>query len=117
MTPETSSAPARAPVVIGFDGSPGARSAIDLVARLFPGRHAIVACIWSMPRELLAVYGVAATIVYEDDAEQRSAVECAEEGCRLARAAGLEAEPASGHAGLDGAWRALLDLADAREAS
>jgi hypothetical protein len=39
----------RHPVLVGFDGSPDAVGAIELAARLLPGRHARIAHLWATP--------------------------------------------------------------------
>jgi nucleotide-binding universal stress UspA family protein len=109
------------PVLIAFDGSDFAKAAItDAADQLGPGRKAIVLTVWEPLEELsfLGVRGVASdaaaveTVVAETKA---GAEEVAGEGAKLASAAGFEAdaETASG----DPAWRQIVEVAEARDAS
>lgn len=86
------------PILVCYDGSPGAARAVEAAGTLFPGRSAIVLYVWS---------GVAAERVRTTSVERvreelieevraaarREAAAVSEEGTRLARSAGLEAEP------------------------
>ncbi len=88
----------RRPILIGYDGSDGARRAVKRVAALFPARDTLVVTAWLGPAEMapelmLAPGGVliAAAESLGDLMEDR-AQEMAAEGARLARDAGLRAE-------------------------
>ncbi|MFZ0090369.1 MAG: universal stress protein [Solirubrobacteraceae bacterium] len=85
-------------LLIGYDGSADARCAIEHAGPLFPGRAAVVLTVWEGFAEILARSGGGSAIpsmdfIQVDDASQRSALERADEGCALARDAGLDAEP------------------------
>jgi nucleotide-binding universal stress UspA family protein len=109
------------PVLIAYDGSDFAKTAIDEAAsQLGPGRKAIVLTVWEPLEQLpfLGVRGIAsdAGAVETVVAETRSgAEEVAKEGAELASAAGFEAqaETASG----DPAWRQIVEIAEERDAS
>lgn len=104
------------PVLIAYDGSEGARHAIDVAGPLLAGRRALVACVWGMPLELRVVYRAAAPLIYDEDVARSQAAEIAEEGCRRALATGLDAVPTTAHATIGGTWQTLLALADEQDA-
>jgi nucleotide-binding universal stress UspA family protein len=87
-------------VVIGYDGSPAATAAIDVVGRLLPGAHAWVANLWTPPfaseplrRRLRASARSAGELVERTELEgEREAQRIAAAGTTLAVAAGLAAE-------------------------
>jgi nucleotide-binding universal stress UspA family protein len=91
----------RHPVLVGFDGSPDAVGAIELGARLLPGRHARIAHLWATPfaaTELRSRVSRRARTVREmiDLLEHEAFSEAertAGEGVALAVAAGWTAEP------------------------
>jgi nucleotide-binding universal stress UspA family protein len=110
------------PILIGYDGSPHAREAVEEAARLFAGSPAVVATVWlsfeaSAPAALLALPNRMVQDAAGDlDASQRDEAErLAAEGADLARAGGLAAEPRA--AAADGPYfSALVELADALDA-
>jgi nucleotide-binding universal stress UspA family protein len=86
------------PIVVCYDGSPGAARAIDAAGTLFPGRPAIVLYVWpGIAAE--RVHTTAVEIVREELIEEvrvaarREAAAVAEEGTVRAGRAGLEARP------------------------
>jgi len=88
-------------ILICYDGSADAQSAIDHAARLLPGAPATVLTVWETFLDLMTktAAGVGWMGVPGDDAEfDRAAGEAAEaraqEGAERARAAGLTATPA-----------------------
>jgi nucleotide-binding universal stress UspA family protein len=112
-------------VLIAYDGSPGAANAITVAGSLFQAHDAIVVSVWSpVPVETVA-YGAAVTgdfsptaPAYFSDLEptlERQAAETAEQGARIAREAGLEAEPRTAAAG--DAWRGVIETAEAVDAA
>lgn len=113
------------PTVIGYDGSDGARAAIDAAARLLPGRPAVVVHAWSSLLERSYAGESAPLIPVADlheathDLEELLAVhgaELAEEGAALAREAGLTARAVATEACV-GTWRALTASARGEGAS
>jgi nucleotide-binding universal stress UspA family protein len=87
-------------ILICYDGSADAKTAIERGAELLKGQPATVLTVWETFIELLTHtptgYGLIADIPNMDeiDAETRTNAEaCASEGAELARAAGLDAQP------------------------
>jgi nucleotide-binding universal stress UspA family protein len=87
-------------ILIGYDGSVDARSAIEHAGELLPGEAAIVLTVWAPFVEVMthtgAGLGLAPGIVdYEkvDAASEKNAQERAAEGAELARGLGLDAKP------------------------
>lgn len=107
-------------VLLCYDGSADARTAIDRAAQTMPGAVATVLTIWEPFLDTMTRTGslgdsLAATATYADDGEidssrRRAAIECAAEGAERATAAGLAAEPRT--AGQDGgSARTILAIA------
>ena len=104
-------------ILIAYDGSDDAKSAIERAAELVSGQPATVVTVWEPYIELLTRYPAAGAIWAGDDtgqiddASRASADDAAEEGAALARAHGLEA---SGHglARQDSIADTLLNEAD-----
>lgn len=113
------------PVVIGYDGSDGAREAIAVAAALVPGRRAVVVHGWTSPvrrsftgeslldAPLDEIQEVASSL---DDLFGGEAEEVADEGAAVARTHGMEARALSVESG-PRRWRALLDAARAEHAA
>ena len=113
------------PVLIGYDGSDGARAAVSTAARLFPARATLVVYAWSSPVQRsfvgeallaapLAEIGEVAHDVDEVFAGQ--AQDIADEGATLAREHGLDARGLVIESA-PGAWRALAATARAEGAA
>jgi nucleotide-binding universal stress UspA family protein len=101
--------------VVAFDGSPGARRAVEHAGRVLPGASAIVVVAWEGFAHAAVRHGVVGPVATTavagaDDAASRRARELAEEGVRLAEAHGLRAraEPVETS---DGVWRAVERVA------
>jgi nucleotide-binding universal stress UspA family protein len=108
---------AMTPILICYDGSEAARRAIETTGGLFPGHRAIVLHAWSpMPIIAASYLGALAMLDYDDEAAQADAAKIAEEGCNLAKEAGLSAQPEITEVTLDGTPRAILDIAEQYEA-
>jgi nucleotide-binding universal stress UspA family protein len=106
-----------APILICYDGSQGARSAIATAADLFAGRPAIVLHVWSPVAVIAAAYaGAVAIPAYTDDEILRASTAIAEDGRALAAAAGLEARAEVAKITLDGIWPTILAVADRDDA-
>ena len=104
------------PIVVGYDGSQGARAALAYAAELFPGRRALIVTAWlgvaeSTPEFLFAPGGVVVAAAEAlGDVMRERAQELAAEGARLGRESGLEAEPHTVH-GEHAIWRGIVDSA------
>ncbi|MGV1049272.1 MAG: universal stress protein [Solirubrobacterales bacterium] len=105
-----------APVLIAYDGSDFAKAAIVEAGRqLRPGRRAIVVTV-TEPMDQIPFIGAAGVPIDDDsmkafyDAARTGGEKTAEEGCELARAAGLEPEPlvATGAP----IWNRIVEAAD-----
>ena len=104
------------PILLCYDRSDGARRAIQTAGELFPGRRAIVLHVWSPISVAVAAYG-AALSAYDDSELERAALEVAEEGAEVAKAAGLEATAEIAESTYEGTWHAILTVADSRGAA
>jgi nucleotide-binding universal stress UspA family protein len=113
------------PVLIAYDGSPAAREAIAAVARLLPGRPALVVHAWESPlRHSVAgramIHGPLSEVrEFTDDLEvwlAEAAETAVQEGVELAQAAGVDAGGEAVESG-NAAWRVLTATAETREAS
>lgn len=113
------------PVLIGYDGSAGARAAVTTAARLFPARPALVVHAWSSPVQrsfvgealLTAPLAEIDEIAHDvDDVFAGQAQELADEGAALAREHGLDARGLAIESA-PGAWRALAAAARAEAAA
>lgn len=105
-------------ILLAYDGSDGAKAAIEAATRLFPGCSALVVSVWqsvaaAAPASLIAVpAGVARKAYAELDEEaQREAQELAEDGAAAARAGGLDAA-ARGVLCHGNTWATLVRLAE-----
>jgi nucleotide-binding universal stress UspA family protein len=111
------------PVVVAYDGSAIARTAIALAGALLGSRPAVVVSVWAP----IAHAAPAATIAAPrgvaiagarglDAAEQQKAEQLAAEGAELARRAGLDAQALA--ICREGApWRAIVECAEELEAA
>jgi nucleotide-binding universal stress UspA family protein len=104
------------PILICYDGSPGARHAIEYAASLFPGKRACVLNVWAYPAEL-SVYGLGGAAVYSETPQRDAATARAAEGSALARQLGLDATPIAVSGSIDGMQRTILRVADEHDAS
>jgi nucleotide-binding universal stress UspA family protein len=113
------------PILVGYDGSEGARAAVAIAARLFGGREVIVAKVWESPiRHSLTgkalqsapisdVRGLAADL---DEYFADAAHETAEQGAALARELGVAAQSQAIEA-RSAAWRGLVAAARSSDAA
>jgi nucleotide-binding universal stress UspA family protein len=95
------------PVLVGYDGSEGAREAVAIAGRLLPGRSAVVVHVWesairhSFSGRALSHLPVDEVRGLADDFDayyRAVASDVAEEGAALARESGLEATAAEAEA-------------------
>jgi len=110
-------------ILICYDGSPDSKSAIERAGELLKGQPACVLTVWQPFFEVVTrAYGGWGTSagmldhVAIDTATREHAEGLAEEGARLARDAGLDAEPRTSSQ-LTTTAEAILTEADAIEAS
>jgi nucleotide-binding universal stress UspA family protein len=87
-------------LLICFDGSEGARAALDEAARLFPGQRALVACYWQPFAESSKRFAIDILELVQDpdsinEREMQLVEKVAVEGAATARALGLDAESAA----------------------
>jgi nucleotide-binding universal stress UspA family protein len=105
-----------APILICYDRSESARHAIEYAGTLFGGRHALVLNVWTYPVEVAAL-GVASASLYSEQQQREMAARAADEGCALARAAGITATAIVASGSDEGTSRTILRVADERDAS
>lgn len=97
------------PVLLCYDGSEGARRAIERTGALLPGAETIVLHLWDSP-----AVGAYAPPAHVGPALHAQAVAIAAEGAELARHAGLRARPLP--AGIGVSWESILAVADEHDA-
>jgi nucleotide-binding universal stress UspA family protein len=109
------------PLILCYDGSEGARDAIQHAGELFGDRRALVVTVWqsvAVPGSL-GMGGEAAPMVDFVELDRVAAERgerLAEEGVRIARDARLEAEPLPvKHAGTT--WETIVEIADRNNAA
>jgi nucleotide-binding universal stress UspA family protein len=105
------------PVVIAYDGSEFAKTAIEQAGReLKTERKALVLTVWQPLASLPFVAGPSGQVPTDVvEGIERSASTVAAEGADLASAAGFEAEPVTVEG--DPVWRKILDVADENDAA
>ena len=106
-----------------YDGSPDAREAIERGVALLGGHDAVVMCIFesilAMPAGSDFPYPdmmPAEDAVEFDQTARKRALELAEGGCEVLRAAGVQATPVAVE-GAGAVWRTILGEADDRDVS
>jgi nucleotide-binding universal stress UspA family protein len=109
------------PLLLCFDGSDGARRAIECAGALFAGRHALVVTVWHPIADLDGLASTGATVGDVNIVElNRGAAEdgdrVADEGARIALAAGLKAEPFAVEA-TGSVWSTIVEFADRYDAA
>jgi nucleotide-binding universal stress UspA family protein len=113
--------PADGPLVLCYDGSENARHAIEQAGSFFPGRDVLVLTVWQPIAGLGTFAWTGATAGSADFVElDRQAAEdggrMAEEGARIARAAGLHARPLAAQAA-GPVWKTIVEIADGHQAA
>jgi nucleotide-binding universal stress UspA family protein len=110
------------PLILCYDGSEGARDAINHAGGLFTGRQALVLTAWrsvAVPGSL-GMGGEAAAFLVNSVELDRSAAErggrLADEGVRIARDAGLQAEPLPVKAA-GSIWETIIEVANRHDAA
>jgi nucleotide-binding universal stress UspA family protein len=101
------------PILIAYDGSEDAKSAITSAGELLTPGPALIVTLWHPAERLISTSAGAATyapIFGEiDELERTNARSSAEEGAALARGVGFEASPLVARSDRN-VWRAILDL-------
>lgn len=103
------------PILVCYDGSPGAQHAIAVAGTLFAGRRAVILDVG--PLDLVAETYAAGSLGASDigNAVYEGTLEQAEAGAALARQAGFDAEP---RATVDApTWRGITDVANEIDAA
>jgi nucleotide-binding universal stress UspA family protein len=109
------------PLLLCYDGSDDARSAIERAGALFPGRRALVVSVWqatAVPSSL-GFAGETAGVVDFVQLDREAADDggrLADEGARIARHAGLLAEPHAVEAA-GSVWKTIVEIADRDDAA
>ena len=108
------------PLIICYDGSEDAKYAVRHAGGLLDGSKALVLTVWE-PTVLLSTFGWAGgtegvNFVELDRAAAESAGRAAEDGARIARDAGFDAEPVAVKAS-GPVWKMILDIADGNDAA
>jgi nucleotide-binding universal stress UspA family protein len=116
VDPQGHTSSADGPLILCYDGSEDARHAIRRAGGLFAGRRALVVTVWQPTAAPggLGFAGETAGMVdlFElDRAAAKAGDRVADEGARLARDAGLRAEPVAVQAA-GPVWKTIIDIAD-----
>ena len=109
------------PLLLCYDGSEPAKHAIERAAALLRVRHAVVLTVWQPTAGLGSFAWADAMDTMLDYVElDRAAAELGgrivQEGVRVARDAGLQAEPLAVEA-TGPVWQTILEIADSHDAS
>jgi nucleotide-binding universal stress UspA family protein len=112
---ETEMADKARPILIAYDGSDYAKAAIEQAGeQLRDDRRAIVLTVWQ-PYTAVGFVGAPAVVPVElEENVGRNAREVAEEGARLARRAGFDAEPLVEQG--DPVWQRIVESAEEHDA-
>ena len=110
-------------ILIAYDGSKHGRRAIAVAAERLAGPAVVLHVMCSAPRAPLATDAMTGALLDEEayaarEAQLRDeAQRIAHEGARLARAAGLDAEPLVVEEPGHRVWRAIVEVADQHDAT
>jgi nucleotide-binding universal stress UspA family protein len=98
-------------ILICYDGTPGARRALERTGGLLPGSRAVVLTVWTWPAQLAACGLAGAAPPGLEDA-RRAASEMAADGVRRARSVGLDAVALTTNGMAEGIQASILAAAD-----
>jgi nucleotide-binding universal stress UspA family protein len=109
------------PLILCYDGSEDAKHAIERAGRLLGGRHALVVTVWQPTAAMGSLAWAGATesmlgFVEADRAAAEVGGRVAGDGVRIAREAGLDAEPVAVEAG-GPVWKTIVGIADHHRAA
>ena len=117
---EGHTASAAGALLLCYDGSEDAKQAIERAGELFHGRHAqVVAVRQPSPLGSVSLLGATAgmvNVVEVDRAPVESGGHLANEGVRIAQAAGLDAEPVGAETTRQ-VWEVIIEFADRQDAA
>jgi nucleotide-binding universal stress UspA family protein len=102
-------------LLIAYDGSADAKTALEYAAKTFPGREAVVLTVWEPLMAQLAVAEsfVGATVSDEEEnAVEKGAQQVAEDGARLGNELGLKATARWESEGAQTVWETIERIAD-----
>jgi nucleotide-binding universal stress UspA family protein len=99
-----------ASILICYDGTDGARRAVDVAADLFPGCHAVVLDVAPFLTGAESVAELSALTPNFEQLNEDEGLKVAREGATLAREAGLTADPRSDVAAPT--WGGIVEVAD-----
>ena len=102
-------------MLFAYDGSPHAKAAIRQAGReLANGRRAIVLTVWSPLANLPFATAAGLAAVGLDESFEQEARKVAEEGAKLARSSGFDAEPRTERG--EPVWQRIVDSAEEHDA-
>jgi nucleotide-binding universal stress UspA family protein len=104
-----------APILIGYDGSDGARRAVDTAAVLFGNRRAVVLDVGPVITPAESLVTVTPGPYSFEQYNESEAASTAEDGARYARGAGLVADARAEVAAPT--WQGVVDVADEIDAA
>lgn len=102
-------------LLIAYDGSADAKTALEYAAKTFSGREAVVVTVWEpLMAQLSVAEAFAGAVASEDDEKvvEQSAEQVAEDGAKLAGEAGLKATARWESEGAQSVWQTIERLAD-----
>jgi nucleotide-binding universal stress UspA family protein len=102
-------------LLIAYDGSADAKTALEYTARTFPGREAVLLTVWEPLLGQLSVAEAFVGAVATEDEEkvvELSAENVAEAGAKAANEAGLKATARWESEGAQSVWEAIERVAD-----
>jgi nucleotide-binding universal stress UspA family protein len=109
-------------ILIAYDGSKHGRQAVAVAAQRLAGPAIVLNVLCPAPRAPLATDAMSGAMIDEEAFAERArqlrrqAENTAAEGARLASEAGLEAEPLVVEEASHRVWRAIVDVAEERDA-
>src|SRR5436190_5317558 len=101
-------------LILCYDGSADAAHAIEVAGAMFAGARALVLTVWQPTLGLNTVAWAATAPIaasYGPDPAAKAGVRMAEQGARLARHVGLEAEPVALEAS-GAVWKVIIEAAN-----
>ncbi|MFI7610117.1 universal stress protein [Nonomuraea terrae] len=107
-------------ILIAYDGSDDAKTAIAFAGQMFRGRDAVVLTVWERVAMTAARASAGLMVALdqtgaEDAAIERAMTELSQQGAELARQAGLDAEPRCDVNSV-AVWSTIVDVADELDA-